>query len=99
MIVFGVLYFETWWHPTPTRYAGAAFGTVIAMPACGYLCEYVNWESVFYVFGAFGVVWFIVWAFLVFDGPDVHPRISQQEKDFLEVNYQNKIVNTISVDI
>ena len=81
---------------TAFSYAGAAFGTVIAMPACGYLCEYVNWESVFYVFGAFGVVWFIVWAFLVFDGPDVHPRISQQEKDFLEVNQQNKIVMSMT---
>ena len=55
------------------------------MPVCGYLCEYVNWESVFYVFGAIGVVWFLVWALLVHDGPDTHPSISQEEKEFLEV--------------
>ena len=30
-------------------------GTVIAMPLAGILAEYVNWESIFYVFGmAFG---------------------------------------------
>jgi len=69
---------------TAFSYAGACLGTVISMPACGYLCEYVGWESAFYVFGAIGIVWFIFWAFLVFDSPDKHPRISQKEKEFLE---------------
>lgn len=26
-------------------------GTVIAMPLAGILAEYINWESIFYVFG------------------------------------------------
>ena len=55
------------------------------MPACGYLCEFVNWESAFYVFGAIGIAWFLVWAALVYDSPDTHPRISQKEKEFLQV--------------
>merc|ERR1719369_1997667 len=54
------------------------------MPASGYLCDLVSWESVFYVFGALGVVWFIAWSFLVFDGPDVHPRISEEEKAYIQ---------------
>eukprot|EP00092_Neocalanus_flemingeri_P030040 GFUD01032614.1.p1 GENE.GFUD01032614.1~~GFUD01032614.1.p1 ORF type:complete len:475 (-),score=61.04 GFUD01032614.1:7-1431(-) len=79
------------WSPPQERsrftsftYAGAAFGTVISMPASGYLCDYVGWESVFYVFGAIGIVWFVGWCFLVFDGPDVHPRISEEEKAFIQ---------------
>ena len=55
------------------------------MPASGYLCDLVSWESVFYVFGALGVVWFIAWSFLVFDGPDVHPSISEEEKAYIQV--------------
>ena len=55
------------------------------MPACGYLCQFVGWESVFYVFGSLGVVWFIAWSLLVFDGPDVHPRISYDEREYLQV--------------
>ena len=65
--------------------AGGPFGTVIAMPASTYLCEYQGWESVFYVFGALGCLWFIVWALVIHDGPDVHPRISENEKMFLMV--------------
>ena len=47
--------------------------------------QYVGWESVFYVFGSVGVLWFIVWSLLVFDGPDVHPRISHDEREYLQV--------------
>lgn len=47
--------------------------------------QYVGWESVFYVFGSLGVLWFLVWSLLVFDGPDVHPRISYDEREYLQV--------------
>lgn len=30
---------------------GAQIGTVIVMPLSGLLCQYVNWDSVFYAFG------------------------------------------------
>lgn len=29
----------------------SALGAAITMPICGYLIEYVNWQSVFYVTG------------------------------------------------
>jgi len=54
------------------------------MPASGYLCDFVSWQSVFYVFGALGVLWFVAWCFLVFDGPEVHPMISEGEKAFIQ---------------
>ena len=47
--------------------------------------QYVGWESVFYVFGSLGVLWFLAWSLLVFDGPDKHPRISHDEKEYLQV--------------
>jgi MFS family permease len=57
-------------------FAGAQAGTVLAMPLSGWLADNVNWESVFYVFGTLGCIWFIFYAFLVFDTPEEHPRIS-----------------------
>ena len=30
---------------------GAQIGIVVTMPISGVLCHYVNWDSVFYVFG------------------------------------------------
>lgn len=32
-------------------YAGAQFGTIVSMPLSGLLAEYVDWDSIFYVFG------------------------------------------------
>ena len=43
---------------------------------------------VFYVFGSLGILWFFAWSVLVYDGPDVHPRISQEEREYLEVGYR-----------
>ena len=59
---------------------------MISMPLCGYLCQYVSWESVFYVTGASGLFWFVLWALLVHDGPDTHPTISNDERKFLQVS-------------
>ena len=82
--------FDTYIVPLVSRFvsyctSGCAFGTVIGMPVSGYLCEYAGWEVVFYVFGGLGLVWFLAWALTVHDGPEVHPRISQTERDFLQV--------------
>merc|ERR1719167_666322 len=63
--------------------AGSCLGTVFSMPISGLLCDYLGWESVFYVFGAIGVVWFVFWSLLVFDSPDKHPRISQEEHAYI----------------
>ena len=69
---------------TSFTYAGAAFGTVISMPLSGYICTAYGWQWVFYVFGAIGVVWFVAWSFLAYDGPDVHPWISAEEKAYIQ---------------
>ncbi|CAG2063011.1 unnamed protein product, partial [Timema podura] len=41
---------------------------------------------VFYVFGGLGVVWFIPWLFLVYDTPQQHPRISKEERDYIQTS-------------
>ena len=65
--------------------AGTAFGTVIAMPASTYLCELLGWESVFYVFGCLGLVWFLVWCLVIHDGPDVHPRSGSHKTKYIRL--------------
>ncbi|KAK7902121.1 hypothetical protein WMY93_018890 [Mugilogobius chulae] len=45
-------------------YIGAQLGTVIALPLSGEICFYLDWTYVFYLFGAVGLLWFVLWAFL-----------------------------------
>ncbi|XP_025090960.1 sialin-like [Pomacea canaliculata] len=73
--------------------SGAQLGTVFVMPISGLLCEHGfagGWPSVFYVFGAFGCVWFLFWLLLVYDTPARHPRITMEERKYIESSIGGK---------
>jgi MFS family permease len=64
------------------------------MTVSGILADDVSWESVFYFFGLLGVLWFIFWAFLCFDSPAKHPRISSVrylKKQFFRAQQRRKL--------
>ena len=54
------------------------------MVTSGYLIEFFGWPAVFYGIGSLGIVWFIAWTLIVYDTPDSHPRITQQESDYID---------------
>ncbi|KAL0272128.1 UNVERIFIED_CONTAM: hypothetical protein PYX00_005217 [Menopon gallinae] len=67
-------------------YAGAQFGTVVSMPLSGLLSEYGfagGWPSIFYVFGAIGTLWCLIFFFTVYEDPESHPSISPQERKYI----------------
>lgn len=62
------------------------FGTIICLPVSGWLSSsgfLGGWPSVFYVFGALGVLWGVPWFLLVHNRPENHPRISEAELKFI----------------
>lgn len=81
------------WLPVTERgslstliYTGSQVGTVLTLPLAGFLCSsdfLGGWPSVFYVIGAAGIVWSIVWWSLVYDSPEIHPRISRSELTYI----------------
>jgi len=50
-------------------------------------------SSVFYllfvVIGGASLVWFVLWALFMYDRPSEHPRISPEEKNYIEKSIQN----------
>lgn len=67
-------------------FSGFQLGTVVGMVFTGWLCSSTflgGWASSFYLFGAVGVVWGVAWWALVYDRPEDHPRLSDQELDRL----------------
>ncbi len=50
-------------------YTGSMMGTVISLPLTGLICDYWGWEAAFYSFGSLGLIWFVFWAWLVYDTP------------------------------
>lgn len=68
-------------------YAGSQFGTVISQPISGILCSSTflgGWPSVFYVFGALGVIWCLFWFHFAHSSPESHPRISKDELAYIK---------------
>ncbi|XP_014239443.1 sialin isoform X2 [Cimex lectularius] len=62
----------------------SSLGAAVTLPISGFLIDYYNWETVFYVTGLVGLTWSVAWYFLMFDSPSEHPRITVEEKDYLE---------------
>lgn len=80
------------WTPPSERskigslvFAGAQIGTVFANALSGVLLHYspLGWRSVFYFFGSFGVIWFLIFVVICYNNPDEHPFISDKEKKYL----------------
>lgn len=44
--------------------------------------------------GAAGLIWFVLWAFLVFNSPSTHPRISEQERLYITSSLKNEVTPT-----
>ncbi|KAL6079220.1 hypothetical protein STEG23_018374, partial [Scotinomys teguina] len=69
-------------HETLRSYAGA----VVAMPLAGVLVQYIGWASVFYIYGMFGIIWYIFWLLQAYECPAAHPTISNAEKTYIETS-------------
>ncbi|XP_046815652.1 putative inorganic phosphate cotransporter [Vespa crabro] len=71
-------------------YAGAQFGTVLALPFSGLLAaSSIGWPSIFYIFGAFAVCWSIIFLFLGSDTPSTHSTISIEEKMYIKSSLES----------
>ncbi|XP_016408378.1 vesicular glutamate transporter 3 [Sinocyclocheilus rhinocerous] len=69
-----------------TSFCGSYAGAVIAMPLAGILVQYVGWPSVFYIYGVFGIIWYIFWLLLAYNSPAIHPTISEEERTYIETS-------------
>ncbi|KAI9555355.1 hypothetical protein GHT06_017871 [Daphnia sinensis] len=87
------------WVPTQERstigafvLAGMQFGTVVALPLSGFLCD-VNvdggWPLAFYVPGFLAVIWFLGWWWAISDSPENDPHISEDERKFIQISIGN----------
>lgn len=55
------------------------------MPVSGALAtSSAGWPSIFYIFGACGIIWSVVWLFVGANSPATHPRIAEDEKKYIE---------------
>lgn len=78
------------WFPTKERAlaqgifnSGAAIGGIISIPLIAYMTVYFNWQMVFVMIGAIGLLWLIPWIILVKAPPGAHPWITAEEREYI----------------
>ena len=67
-------------------YAGVPTATVLTFPLSSWLCQSGldgGWPLTFYVPGTTGLLWCILFYFLIYSSPATHPRISREELEYL----------------
>lgn len=76
------------WAPKTERsrlltiaYAGAYLSPAVGMITTGLCVCRVSWDSIFFIYGGLGVAWFVVWTIFVYENPDCHPNLSEEEKE------------------
>ncbi|XP_002823678.2 vesicular glutamate transporter 3 isoform X2 [Pongo abelii] len=69
-----------------TSFCGSYAGAVVAMPLAGVLVQYIGWSSVFYIYGMFGIIWYMFWLLQAYECPAAHPTISSEEKTYIETS-------------
>jgi len=62
----------------------SSLGAAITSPICGFMIADLGWASAFYMTGIVGFLWTLLWFVLIYDSPAQHPRISKEERDFIE---------------
>ena len=82
-------------------YGGTYVGTAITLILSGYLINagvMGGWPSVFYLSGHATIIWFFLWSLLGFSSPADHPRISREEKAYLECTIGPKEVRESQIE-
>lgn len=80
-------------------YKGTSVGTALTYIVCGYLLDWMGWESVFYVTGLIGLLWYGFWTYCIYDLPSIHPTISDKERKYIEDSLGSLVVKNKSVSM
>lgn len=84
----------------PFIVSGMYMGEIIGFSLSGALAgstmmvngeDWGGWPSIFYVFGACGLIWFPFWAYAAHESPAVHPYITKEEVLFINRGKGNMV--------
>lgn len=75
--------------------AGLYIGTVIGMPLSGIFALSFGWQSIFYIFGTIGIIWFVIWILIVKKSPADDHYISTAERDYIMASLKGELQSNI----
>ncbi|MEL6709467.1 MAG: MFS transporter [Pseudomonadota bacterium] len=77
--------------------SGAAIGGIVSAPIIGLLFVWLgSWQATFIAIGTLGFLWLIPWLIVYKSGPDAHPWISEDERQFILTGQRNVETNEVA---
>ncbi len=77
--------------------SGAAIGGIVSAPIVGLLFVFLgSWQATFVAIGILGLLWLVPWLIVYKSGPDAHPWISEEERQFILTGQRNKDVDDVA---
>nr|XP_039260375.1 sialin-like isoform X2 [Styela clava] len=64
--------------------SGNSMGPLLTFPVAGIIADQLGWEAVFYTTGGVALLCSLLWFAIIHDLPCDHPRISEEEKSYIE---------------
>jgi len=68
------------------NYAGGHLGIILIFYLSGYIAYYYGWPMIFYVSGASGILWSLMWLLMVRNSPSEQPWIKKEEVEYIELS-------------
>ena len=59
------------------------FAAMIMSPICGFILTYATWREMFWIEGAFPIIFCIIWMFCITDHPKDAKWLSEEERNYL----------------
>lgn len=78
---------------TGVNFSGSRLGAAFALPLVVWLIDSFGWRVSFLIMGIVGVLWAVAWYILFRDNPEDHKALSEEEKEFIIANRQEKKTN------
>ncbi len=77
--------------------SGAAIGGIVSAPIIGVLFVWLgSWQATFVAIGALGFLWLVPWLIIYKSGPDAHPWISDEEREYILTGQRNVETNEVA---
>ncbi|CAM4227134.1 MFS transporter [Bacillus manliponensis] len=64
---------------TSVGFVGVPIGALLTAPVAVMLLSITSWKMMFFILGAIGIVWAIIWYFTFTSMPEDHPKVSKEE--------------------
>ncbi|XP_058809109.1 sialin-like [Phymastichus coffea] len=63
---------------------GGPFGTFVTLSLCGVIISELGWKAAYYVTSGLMLLFYLLWVWLAYDTPEVHPTITEEEKTYIK---------------